>query len=269
MELEPIDPQTAVELYLADRENEIQRTTINSHRSRLRFFVDWCDERGIENLNELTGRQLHRFRIWRRNGGDLSPASERTQMQTLRVFVRWLRTIDGVHPDLHHKVRVPTLEGKHARDSKLETERAEQLLAYLEKFEYASRQHVVVALLWHTMLRRGGLRALDLEDYNRDEQFLALVHRPDTGTQLKNGTSGERLVGLSDEICLLLDDYVLARRNEVAGEYGREPLVTTTRGRISALTIDLLPPVATPVRSGRSARTVANWMTGFVEVLGL
>lgn len=119
----------------------------------------------------------------------------------------------------------------------METETAERLLAYLEKFEYASRQHVVVALLWHTMLRRGGLRALDLGHYDREEQFLSVVHRPDTGTQLKNGTSGQCPVALSDEVCLLLDDYVLARRYDVTDEYDRKPLVTTSHGRIGASTV--------------------------------
>lgn len=60
MNLEPIDPQTAVELYLADRETELRRSTINAHRSRLRLFVHWCEERDITNLN---GRLLHEYRI--------------------------------------------------------------------------------------------------------------------------------------------------------------------------------------------------------------
>jgi len=90
MSLEPIDPETALELYIADRENELTEATIYSHRSRLGHFVRWCDEQGIGNLNDLTGRQLHRYRLWRRDEGDLSLASEKTQMDTLRVFVRWL-----------------------------------------------------------------------------------------------------------------------------------------------------------------------------------
>jgi hypothetical protein len=47
MELEPIDPQTAVELYLADREAELADVTLTSHRSRLKFFVEWCEKRDL------------------------------------------------------------------------------------------------------------------------------------------------------------------------------------------------------------------------------
>ena len=34
MDLEPIDPQTALDLYLADREAEVAKSTLYSHRSR-------------------------------------------------------------------------------------------------------------------------------------------------------------------------------------------------------------------------------------------
>lgn len=50
MNLEPIDPETAVELYLAEREAEATESTIRSHGSRLNHFVRWCDERDIDNL---------------------------------------------------------------------------------------------------------------------------------------------------------------------------------------------------------------------------
>ena len=238
MDLEPIEPQTAVELYLADRETELRYASLRSHKSRLGHFVRWCDKRDIDNCNNLTGRLCHEFRIWRRNDGELNPVSEKTQMDTFRVFIRWLGTIDGVDPDLHHKVRSPDITpDQNSRSVMLESEDAEQMLAYLEKYEYATRRHVVLALLWHTMLRLGGLRALDLDDYNREEQFLAIVHRPDTGTPIKNGKSGQRLVSLSGEMCIVLNDYIRIRRQNVEDEYGRQPLVTTSRGRPGRSTI--------------------------------
>jgi len=119
------------------------------------------------------------------------------------------------------------------RCSIIDTETDEAMLTYVEKYEYASRDHVIIAVLWHTMVRAGGLRALDLEDYKQDEQFLSLVHRPDTGTQLKNGASGQRLVSLSEDIGMLLDDYIAHRRKDATDEHGRRPLATTRNGRIS------------------------------------
>lgn len=109
MSLEPISPETALDFYLADRENEVAEATLYSHRSRLGHFVRWCVDHEIENLNNLTGRRLQEFRLHRRGDGDLSVASEKTQMDSLRVFIRWLEQMEGAPQDLSTKVRSPSL----------------------------------------------------------------------------------------------------------------------------------------------------------------
>ncbi|WP_138006503.1 tyrosine-type recombinase/integrase [Halalkalirubrum salinum] len=238
MSLEPIDPETALELYLADRENELTEATLYSHKSRLGHFVRWCDDQEIDNLNNLTGRQLHKYRLWRREEGDLSIASEKTQMDTLRVFVRWLEQVDGVEQDLSTKVRSPSLSPEqNTRHVMLDTERAKKVLAYLEKYEYATFGHVTVALLWHTMMRVGAAHALDLDDYHPDEQYLEVCHRPETGTPIKNKEDGERLVALSEQICELLDDWIENKRPEVTDDNGREPLLASVQGRAHRTTL--------------------------------
>jgi len=238
MSLEPIDPETALELYLADRENELTEATIYSHRSRLGHFVRWCDEQNLDNLNELTGRQLHRYRLWRRNEGDLSLASEKTQMDTLRVFIRWLEQVDGVEQDLSTKVRSPSLTPEqNTRHVMLDSDQATKVLAYLEKYQYATLGHVTIALLWHTMMRIGAAHALDLEDYDSDEQYLDVRHRPDRGTSIKNKQDGERLVALSDQLCELLDDWIANKRPEVTDDQGRKPLLASRQGRAHRTTL--------------------------------
>lgn len=238
MPLEPIDPETAIELYLADRETEISKATLYSHSSRLGHFVRWCNSEEIENLNELTGRKLHEYRLWRRNDGNLAPASEKTQMDTIRVFVKWLESVDAVDTDLHTKVRSPTLrDGENVRNVMLDSDRAKEVLEYLEKYEYASRPHVVLTLMWHTMMRVGAVHALDVEDYDSDQQCIAVVHRPETGTPIKNGERGQRIIALSEEVCQLLNDWVADRRPSVLGEYDRQPLIATTKGRAHRTTL--------------------------------
>jgi len=153
MSLEPIDAESALELYLADKENELSEASLKGHKYRLGHFVRWCDEKEIENLNTLTGRQLHRYRLWRREDGDLNKVSEKTQMDTLRVFIRWLESIDGVEQDLSQKVLSPSITpDENSRDVMLDSDSASKVLAHLEKYEYASIQHVAIALMWHTMM---------------------------------------------------------------------------------------------------------------------
>lgn len=236
--LEPIDPRTAVEMYLLEREPEVSKATLYAHKSRLGHFIRWCDENNVDNLNELTGRKLYEYRVWRQDEGNLAKPTLKTQMATLRVFIRWCENIDAVIPDLSIKVQSPTLTAEErARDVMLDSDRATQVLAYLEKYEYASLPHVTIALLWHTMMRRGSAHALDVSDYDPKEKTLEVHHRPDTGTPIKNKSEGERIIALSDSICELLDDWIARRRPNVVDKYDREPLLATNQGRIHTGTI--------------------------------
>lgn len=107
-ELEAIDPRTAVKMYLQDRENELSDATIYSHRSRLSHFTRWCDREGIEEARELSGLNLHEYRLWRREEGDLNTVTEKTQMDTLRVFCRWLFAVGAAPENLSEKVLSPS-----------------------------------------------------------------------------------------------------------------------------------------------------------------
>jgi len=159
-------------------------------------------------------------------------------MATIRVFVKFLKSIDAVDPDLHTKVQLPSLSANDdVRTELLDADHAEQVLEYLEKYQYASLRHVVMVLAWRTAMRRGAMHALDLDDYHREEQYLETVHRQETDTPLKNKESGERYVALSDELCELLDDWVADQRPNVTDEHGREPLLASKQGRVHHSTI--------------------------------
>ena len=238
MSLEPIDAENALELYQSDKKNELSEASLKSHEYRLGHFVRWCDEQEIKNLNTLTGRQLHRYRLWRREDGDLNKVSEKTQMDTLRVFIKWLESIDGVEQDLSQKVLSPSITpDDNSRDVMLDSDQASKVLTHLEKYEYASVQHVAIAVMWHTMMRVGGVHALDVDDYDPGEQCIKVRHRPETGTPIKNQGNGERMVALSDQVCDLLDDWLSTQRPSVTDEYGREPLLASRQGRTVKTTL--------------------------------
>lgn len=154
------------------------------------------------------------------------------------MFGKWLETIEGCPPDLHSKIKSPSLSAdENTRDIELHTDEAEQMLSYLKKYAYGSLQRVTLPLLWHTMMRRGSARALDLQDYHHEEQYLEVVHRPESDTPLKNRDGGERLVALSNSVVDLLNDWIDDQRPTVTDEYGREPLPATGQGRVHVTTI--------------------------------
>lgn len=237
-ELEPITPDEAIQMYLRDKQSEFADATLYSHKSRLGHFLRWCHSNNVDDLNELTGRQLHRYRLWRRDDGDLSKVSEKTQMDTIRVFIRWCESIDAVPPDMATKVTSPSLAaGDNVRDELVDVDQAEAILEYLNRYEYGSERHVTFLLMWRAALRRGSVVALDVTDYNSKDASLEVRHRPETDTGLKNKKEGERFIALTSTTTDVLDGWVNQRRPDVTDVHGREPLLATKQGRAHPTTI--------------------------------
>lgn len=236
--LERLEPERGVELYLQQRQDDAAESTIRAHKGRLKHFLRWCDREDIDNLNELTGRRLYEFRLWRKEDGDLSTISVRTQLSTLRAFIKFLETIDAVDNDLHNDVTMPQLkQGEDARDVMLESDRANEIISHLRRFEYCSTRHVIFELLWKTAMRSGALHSLDVEDVDTEEAALKVRHRPEQGTSLKNGVEGERMIALAEKSVQLVQDWISQKRPNVTDEYGRSPLIASQQGRMTKGTI--------------------------------
>jgi site-specific recombinase XerC len=129
---------------------------------------------GLDDLNDLTGRAVRRFRIWRSSQG-VSRVTLKSNLDTLRVFVRWCESIDAVTEGLHDKIQSPRLKrGENERTRHIDSDTAEKILGHLRKYEYGTLEHIVWELLWHTGMRRGAAVGLDVADYHSDEGYVDL-----------------------------------------------------------------------------------------------
>jgi len=229
-ELEPLTPAEGVDRFLTHREPSARDSTLNNAKTRLRYFLDWCDERGIENLNTLSGRDISDFVAWRR--GDIAPITLQKQLSTIRQALRWWADIEAVDEGLAEKVHAPELpDGAESRDVHLDPGRAEAALEYYGRHRYASRDHALITLIWRTGMRRGAVQSLDVDDLEPESHAVRLEHRIDEGTKLKNGEAGERWVYLGPKWFQILADYVdNPDRVQGTDEYGRKPLFTTQDG---------------------------------------
>jgi site-specific recombinase XerD len=236
-DLQPLDPEEGVERYMRKLEADARDSTVYNATTRLRFFLEWCHESEIADLNELTGRDLADFVAWRR--ADIAAITLQKQLSTIREALRFWADIEAVPEGLAEKVHAPELpDGAESREDHLDSERAERILEYLDRHHYASRDHVIMILLWRTAMRRSALRSIDVDDVQPDENAIRLEHRIDQGTRLKNGESGERWVYLGGQWFQPIDDYLSnPDRPDLTDDYGREPLITSSNGRPSGDTL--------------------------------
>ena len=220
----------AISMYLSDR-MDLRDRTKDTQGYRLKQFREWADQEGL-GLADLSGRDLAEYRRHRVEDQGVAPMTVRGNSYTLRSFLRFCESIDAVEDGLAAKVRIPSLsEEDMAREHDLDPDRVDDLLDHLGRYDYASRDHVMLLLMFRVGARVGALHALDVDDFDRDDSFLAFHDRPTT--KLKNGRKGERFVALRDDVASTLADYIEVNRHEVTDDEGRRPLLTSRYGRIS------------------------------------
>lgn len=242
--LEPISPQESVDLYLDHRSDDLSPNTKDDYESDLDYLVEYCCENGIDNLNDFGGRDIQKFAKWRKEESpqkveELSAKTMRDKLYLLKNFLRFLENIDGVERDTAEKVDVPTLKnGEGIRDVEIDITRLQDITAYLAKFRYASREHVVIKIVEETGRRLGGVHSLDLCDVylDRSDPYIEFNHHDDGNTRLKNGNKSEQQVNISNELADLIRDYIEYERIEKEVD-GRKPLLTTNEGRLAKSTI--------------------------------
>jgi len=237
-DLEPLAPADAYELFIDHKETTCVSATVRNYRYRLQYFVQWCEQQGIDNLNDLSGRDIQQFRLWRKNSKDLAPMTLRNHLSSLRVFLKWCGSIEAVPENLYDKILIPKVaHGERQSDAMLEAETAKEILEYLSTYHFASIEHVGLALLWETGIRIGAAESIDLDDVRFADEAIEIRHRPDQGTTLKNGKSGERPIAITTELTTLLDEYVTTHRHDVTDDYDLDPLLTTRNGRMNKNTL--------------------------------
>lgn len=234
--LEPLAPTEAIAFYKDDRRNEVSEETLQSHGYRLQRFAEWCDDNSIENLNTITGRDIQHFKKYRSE--EVNTVTLKSQMDTLRVFLRFCESINGVQDGTADSVRSPPLNRKNVRNKDIVREgKAETILAYLNKYQYATLEHALLRYVWTTGCRIGGTHSIDLDDLHLRDDYVELEHRPETGTTLKNGYSGERAISIDSRTSNILSDYINENRHDVLDDHGREPLFSSKQGRLTKNTI--------------------------------
>lgn len=227
----------AVQEYLDDREGELSPATVDKNRRQLEHFAAWCAERDVTTLEGIEPLHIHRYKNERQN--EVAPTSLKTVLSTVNMFLSmWERL--GVIEDVAEAVdtsQITVSREDRVREDRLDEGAAKDILDYLSKHHPYDRERAVFYTMWEGGMRTGAVVALDIEDYHPRRKSLELHHRPEQGTRLKNGDKGEREIMVSDTLADILDGYIAEHRPDKTDDYGREPLFTTRKGRISTTSV--------------------------------
>jgi len=145
-----------------------------------------------------------------------------------------------VQDGLSDAIDIPTLSRSQEQDeTRLKQSDALSALRYFRdsREHYGTGMHACLEVIWHVGARMGAVRALDVTDFDEDQQSLRFKHRPSSATPLKNKDQGERFVGLSENVVDALAFYIAREREDSRDRHGREPLFATRQGRASESTI--------------------------------
>ena len=226
----------SVEQYVQSRVDATQSTR-ERHSYRLGKFIDYCTQEGITETSEIDGAVIEGFRTYRLSDEDTSIVTNEQCIHTFRVYLRYLERIEACEEGLSDKVLIPDVpDSEEARDVHISHERATQIIDYLAKYEWASVEHIVFHLCYHTGLRRGALHGLDVDDWQSGDRVLLVRNRKNTPLKLRE--KGERNLSITgDRLAAALDDYIEEVRPEVTDDDGREPLLASQQGRYHPLSL--------------------------------
>jgi site-specific recombinase XerC len=233
-----MNPEEAVESYIDAKKNNVSDATVQNYSYRLERLVEYLERNDIDDVSEVTPETVERFKEKRLSHAEVGEYTVRQQIRTVRDFLRWLEHKEILEQTVSNSVAIPDSDTEESATEPIDPEKAEAVVEYLYKFEYASMDHIIFHTIWETGVRLGTLLAFDVSDWDSYGRVLKARHRPNTETPLKNGRAGERNITVTDDrLAEALDDWIEVSRPNVTDDYGRKPLVATSHGRASKTTV--------------------------------
>jgi len=135
----------------------------------LRYFLEWCDARGVERPEDVTRAVLERYRrsiyYYRKDDGEpLSIQSQIYRLSRVRLFFKWLTREEVLELNPASELDLPRVPRSLPREI-LTTEEVERVLAIPDLDTPLSlRDRALIEVLYATGLRRLELRNLEVRD---------------------------------------------------------------------------------------------------------
>ncbi|MBD2812484.1 site-specific tyrosine recombinase XerC [Xenorhabdus sp. Vera] len=230
------------------RERNWSDTTLKVQTHHTYHFILWATERGLYYAADITRPileryQRHLYQYRKKNGEPLSTRTQRTQLEPLKVWFKWLTRQNLILANPAADLELPRLE-KHLPRYILTIEETEQILAQpdLETLQ-GVRDRALMELLWSTGMRRGEVTRLDV--YSVDGVRKTVTVRQGKGNRDRVLPIGERALG-----------WLLYYQNEIRPQLLVNP-------DVKALF------VAMDGQDGLQANGISNMVTAYIKAVGI
>ena len=142
-------------------------------------FIDWCEERGIDKIEQITRPTLQRYQRYlhhatSRSGKPLTTASQRNRLSAIRSWFRYLMRENLILTNPASEMELPKKEKRLPKHA-LTIEEAEQVLLQPDTTTWQGiRDRAMMELLYSTGIRRLELINLELHDVNAGAGVIAV-----------------------------------------------------------------------------------------------
>lgn len=201
--------------------------TVDGRKSYLRYFIAWCDQRGLSRPQDITGPILERYARYlyyyrnERSGKPLCSRSQRDRLVPVRSFFKWLLQQRIILSNPARQLEMPKV-GQHLPRIVLSIAEVESVLSMPNTEEALGiRDRAILELLYSTGIRRRELTQLNATDLDFDRAVLMI--RSGKGDKDRVVPVGERAMDWAEK-------YLLEVRPEFAQDPDEGVLFLTSTG---------------------------------------
>ena len=189
-------------LEFVEVEKGLSSNTIAAYRSDLTVFLDYCSERGISDVAEISRNNLNSYIIALRQG-NINPRSVVRKIASLRGFFKWLSSNEYIKNNPAIFLEQPKLAKKLPKVMTL------QEIKEIFHSDLSAEQALIVELLYDCGLRVSELVNLKISDIDLKSKYI----------QCFGKGSKERVIPFGKKAKEAINKY-LAARDIIISKYG-------------------------------------------------
>ncbi|ODS24330.1 recombinase XerD [Candidatus Endobugula sertula] len=178
---DPTDPDNLYAFMLrfleAQRVKNYAARTIENREVYLRYFIEWCEERGLSRPQDITKPILERYQRYlfhyrKKNGEPLSTRSQHTRIVPVRAYFKWLTRENYILYNPASEIDLPRLEKRLPKHVLTQPE-AELILNQPDlTTAFGLRDRAILETLYSTGIRRMEVIHINLYDIDGDRGTL-------------------------------------------------------------------------------------------------